>query len=242
MLRTWIRPAVLAATLLSGATAADAVVIDFNSVPDAGPIFAVVWSPYVEDGFQLTSNANGAPIAPAFLSPGNSTPAYVGSRTLYDSIPSSTTTLKAADSSPFNLVSIDLSKLYPTSSIGPVTFTGALSGGGTVSQTFVLNGTFGLDTFFFVNFTNLAFATWIQGTGTPGTPPRPFYQFDNIVVTATAASGRAPTIRQWARGHGRVPLVAPAARSRSISRTELSAQSHSAKSQPYSSKSAAAAL
>ena len=66
-----------------------------------------------------------------------------------------------------------------------VTFTGTITGGGTVSQAFTTDAVLStLETFNFTNFTNLVSVDWIQGL--------PFHQFDNINVTPTANSTAVP--------------------------------------------------
>jgi len=89
-------------------------------------------------------------------------------------------TLNRLDGGTFTLSSIDLSVLHPQGVSPAVVFTGFLSGGGTVTQTF--NPTvFGFHTFVFnSSFNNLVSVTWRQGTDELNA-----HQFDNIVVASS---------------------------------------------------------
>jgi len=82
---------------------------------------------------------------------------------------------------PFSVQSIDLSELNGDNS-ADVNFTGQVSGGGTVMQTFTLDGVaFGAETFIFnAIFTNLTSLSWVQIS--------PFHQFDNIVLNEGGVS------------------------------------------------------
>jgi len=149
---------------------ADSVVIDFESlmVNDAVTIHTIFGSTYSEDGFTLTTGGSLR-----FF--GTLDSRFSGSTALFNGIPNGITELTQTNGNPFTLTSIDLAELNG-SNVASVTFLGNLFGGGTVTQTFTLDGmAFGAETFSFSNvFTNLTSLTWTQVT--------PFHQFDNIVV------------------------------------------------------------
>ena len=75
----------------------------------------------------------------------------------------------------FDLISIDLAELNGANA-STVTFTGDVQGGGTVTQSFTLDGVaFGAQIFKFgPQFTNLTAVRWTQAS--------PYHQFDNIVA------------------------------------------------------------
>ena len=86
-------------------------------------------------------------------------------------------TLSRVDGGTFTLNSIDLSVLINGGTSPAVVFTGFLSGGGTVTQSFTPT-TFGFQTFTFnSSFTNLTSVRWFQGTEESRA-----HQFDNIVI------------------------------------------------------------
>jgi len=149
---------------------ADSVVIDFESlmVNDAVTIHTIFGSTYSEDGFTLTTGGSLR-----FF--GNLDSRFSGSTALFNGVPNGITELTQTNGNPFTLTSIDLAELNG-SNVASVTFLGNLFGGGTVTQTFTLDGmAFGAETFSFSNvFTNLTSVTWVQ--------ERPFHQFDNIGI------------------------------------------------------------
>lgn len=168
--------------LVSTPVLADSVVIDFEDVRSpTGSMF--VGDTYTSmHGFTLTAIS-------AFRVVGESALNWSGSAALNnDSFDDDKiTTLTQTNGNPFTLTSIDLAELCLGFGICPsgapsVTFTGNLFGGGTVTQTFTLDGIeetsrpfLALETFSFrSDFTNLTSVTWSQVV--------PFHQFDNIVV------------------------------------------------------------
>ena len=80
----------------------------------------------------------------------------------------------------FSLGRIDLAERAGTDAGGAsVTFIGDLTGGGTVGNTFTLDGAFGAETFPFVGFGSVTKVSWSEDY--------PYHQFDNIVANATSS-------------------------------------------------------
>jgi hypothetical protein len=145
--------------------------ITFNSLEQAGPNIVHTGDPYIESGYRIS---NGGELY--FWQQSNIQ--YAGSAGLHERISNGLITLNRVDGSTFSLLSIDLSTLHPSGNSPPVVFTGFLSGGGTVTQTFTPT-VFGFQTFTFnPSFTNLTRVTWLQGTSDFSA-----HQFDNINVS-----------------------------------------------------------
>jgi hypothetical protein len=146
----------------------NAVTIDFQSLEHADALETLHGTSYSEDGFTIT--------ATSLYSFGTLHPFYRGSTTLRNGNQGTSTTLAATDSSAFNLTSIDFAEV--DMGMATVNFTGNLSGGGTVTQSFILDGIFttgsGLQTFLFRGFNNVTSVVWNTES--------PFHQFDNIEV------------------------------------------------------------
>jgi len=106
---------------------------------------------------------------------------YAGSAGMHERVSNGLITLSRTSGGAFTLFSIDLSTLNPSGTSPAVVFTGVLSGGGTVTQTFTPT-LFGFHTFVFnSSFTNLLSVSWNQGT-----EELRAHQFDNIVVGASS--------------------------------------------------------
>jgi hypothetical protein len=112
--------------------------------------------------------------------------AFAGSQALAP-ILGSEVLLRRADGDPFSLLSIDLARNWAYDPGPTVTFTGALSGGGTVSRTFTVNNPLPIDqNFNLINmfqpfdfggdFTNLVSVRWTQGASVSAG----LHQFDDI--------------------------------------------------------------
>jgi len=170
--------------ILLGATAlivfalagqANAAIIDFESLRTENALVNEVGSSFTEDGFTINQPGSQA-FDLAFF--GTEESRFPGSTSLFNNTVDGLIRLQAEamDGTPFDLISIDLAELN-SSSVADVTFIGSLSGGGTVTQTFTLDGVGpddGLETFNFTGFTNITSVDWTQQS--------PFHQFDNIVV------------------------------------------------------------
>jgi hypothetical protein len=162
---------------------AQAVVIDFESLAHNDPNgFTTQGFSYTENGFTMT-NSNGS--SDAYLVWGTSSPYFPGSTTLSHNYANTTTTLSQVGGGAFTFSSIDLTDIYNQFDNITVDFTGNLSGGGTVFQSFTTNSSQGLETFNFTNFTNLDSVTW-----TP-TENR-LIQFDNINVNGSSTAVPEP--------------------------------------------------
>ncbi len=157
--------------MFGSAIVSNADTINFNTLEQAGSNYINVPDPYTESGYRIS---NGG----ALYFAQQSNYQYAGSAGLHERIANGLLTLARVDGGTFTLVSIDLSILANYGSSPPVTFTGFISGGGTVTQIFTPT-VFGFRTFTFNSgFTNLTSVTWRQGTGEDSA-----HQFDNIVVS-----------------------------------------------------------
>jgi hypothetical protein len=144
--------------------------ITFDSLESAGTGLISVGDPYIESGFKLTDNGS-------FYAAQQSNYQYAGSAGLHERVSGGSITLSAVSGSPFDLTSIDLSILASYGTSPAVTFTGTLSGGGTVAQSFT-PVVFGFATFTFnSSFVNLTSVTWYQGSSEGSA-----HQFDNIRI------------------------------------------------------------
>ncbi len=143
------------------------ITIDFNSLENPNDQINNVPSPYVEEKFSLAANL--------LQSFGQANFRYAGSAGLFNGLIAGQTLLTGPW--PFDLYSIELSFLHPNGTSPPVTFTGSLSGGGTVTQTFQPTS-FGFTQFHFNSFIDLVSVSWLQGTSEFNA-----HQFDNIIVS-----------------------------------------------------------
>jgi hypothetical protein len=164
-------------TVAVAAPRSTAQTIDFENIPGTG--YQQLAS-YTQNGFTLTPGAGSTslfgshgPFMPDGTTPN---PNYPGSRALFHQDPNATITLSQVGGGPFRLTSIDVTELNPgTGQSVPLNFTGELAGGGTVTQAFTLDGTFGFQTLTFpTTFTDLSLVRWTQESQ--------FHQFDNIVL------------------------------------------------------------
>lgn len=174
--------AVLSAALLAAsamaAPASAQTTLTFSEQSCTGNTVQRVLSPYESDGFRL---ALRAPYSFAAICSGGAN--YAGSAGLFIDVMNVGATLTRISGAPFAISSIALatySQNTPTAQ--EVTFTGALVGGGTVTQTFTVPGTSGRPAFsaftFDPSFTNLERLDFdVQAS--------PFYQFDDIVLNAS---------------------------------------------------------
>ena len=161
---------VLALALVLDGTSANAGVITFDTVESIDTQFG---PSYTEAGFTFTSDI----VSPeAFAAWGSSNPNYTGSPALFRNFDNGQTTM-AQGGLAFSLLSIGLSEVFNQQSYNPtaVTFSAAVFGGGTASQTFNLDLLFGYQTFTFSPaFDNITSVSWLQTAD--------YHQFDNIVV------------------------------------------------------------
>ena len=166
---------VIAALALSAAPAS-AVVIDFESLLQDNGSINPQGATYSEDGFTLLADPPSGGLG--FVSFGTlAVPFFSGSTSLANFGVGGLTELALTGGGSFSLDSIDLAG-FNGPGVVPVTFTGDLTGGGTVTTTFTTTGGTGADTFTFPSsFDSVIKVSWIQD-------PAPYHQFDNIVASA----------------------------------------------------------
>lgn len=162
------------------------VVLDFS---DVAPGTLLVFSPYTSQGFSLTSTAGGF----VFNSPdtGNGAPQVVGNNPFYAgangfaSFAPATITLTRLDAQPFSLLSIDLARNFAFDPPPTVTFTGAISGGGSITESFSVTSTsppLVFQGFTFAGFTDVTSVSWLQPASGPTV-----HQFANVHLGPVAA-------------------------------------------------------
>ncbi|CCI21096.1 conserved exported hypothetical protein [Microcystis aeruginosa PCC 9809] len=176
--------------LVAGATlailapfqAAQAVIIDFQSLEQNNSGFNNVGFTYTEDGFTLDNLSTPHPFA--FF--GTQASRYPGSTALFNNTVGGITRLTQNGGGLFDLNSIQLTSLVGNNSV-TINFTGTKADSSTVSQTFTTDAILStLETFTFnSSFTNLVSVQWIQAS--------PFHQFDNINVTPSATPVPEPS-------------------------------------------------
>ena len=154
------------------------VTVDFESLEQNDAFLHQVGTipdpTFTEDG-ALLEGFTATDDSAFFFSIGTESILFVDSTAVFLNSTLGTTTLTSVDGSTFTLESIDLAEL---GGVGPVTFTGEIFGGGTVTKTFKLDGDSGFETLKFGDdFTNLVSVSWDQGTLLTT------HQFDNIVLT-----------------------------------------------------------
>ena len=188
-------PGVLCAVLTLLSFSSQAVTIDFQSLEHTDSVQTNHGPSYTEDGFTI-AGVN-------LFSNGTQRTDYNGSTALFFGLQGVNGTLTANSGGAFNLSSIDLVEVNPGTPI--VSFTGFLAGGGTVTQDFTLDGSFGMgfgfETFNFTGFDNVTSVVW-QSLD-------PFHQFDNIVVSAVPLPAAA-----WLFASGMLGLFGLARRKR----------------------------
>jgi hypothetical protein len=168
------------------ATPSLAVTIDFDSLENPTNTMFTVASPYVEDGFSISTASN-------FSSIGQGSSRYAGSAGLF--VGSNLDMSVLTGPGVFDLLSIELSFLDPAGTSPPIVFTGNLSGGGSVSQTLQPIG-FGFTQFNFnSSFTDLISVSWLNGDDTLNA-----HQFDNITVRGSSPIPEPATMLLFSAG------------------------------------------
>ncbi|MDB5991346.1 MAG: sorting protein [Herbaspirillum sp.] len=180
----------LSAIFFSLGAMATPVTITFDPLTTPGPGFTSIQynvspneSSYTESGFQLFTLGN-IPGQSGFGSAHTGqADYYFGSTGLFnDDTDGGFTVLSKVGGGAFSLESMELATLNHTWSFFPnsefVTFTGTLSGGGTVTKQVLLLNNISFQTVDFTGFTDVTSVTWAQGNSTT----RAFNQFDDIVV------------------------------------------------------------
>lgn len=179
---------VLALMIAGGSLSANATVLFFSSLSQAGSGSTSEGNSYTQQGFTFTDLLNGPfgnGLAVWQASSSNLPSLNTADTSLFEFFGSSTTELTQSGNAAFTLNSIDLAQYNSLQSAGTftVTFTGTYADNSTVSQTFTVNRTVGtpvLQTFVFSSFANVVKVDFTQGTAGSGTA----YQFDNVVINA----------------------------------------------------------
>ncbi|NEQ67282.1 MAG: PEP-CTERM sorting domain-containing protein [Symploca sp. SIO2D2] len=165
-----------AGSVLVAISTIHAALIDFESLEfTASPgddQFQLIGSSYTEEGFRLEAPVTFANYSTDFIN-------YPGSTAIYNNTPGTLTELNHILGNPFDLLSIDLSRLSPGLGDQTVTFEGTFSDSSIITEAFTTTGDFGLQTFSFTGFENVVSVSWEQAF--------PFHQFDNIEVVASSS-------------------------------------------------------
>ena len=135
MLTLEIFAAVAICSIFHAASASQAAVIDFESLEHVDDVAVVHGTDYEEDGFRVVTSVGN------LISNGTLMTYFSGSTAIFNGFLDGVQEVVSIDGTSFSLVSIDLSELNPFPPPGPtVIFTGQLSSGGTVMQSFTLDG------------------------------------------------------------------------------------------------------
>lgn len=164
-----------------------ATIIDFESLAHPGSDATSVDSPYIEDGFILSSTRDfGQPVQVPFLSWGSASPNFAGSTGLHGNLDQGSTlfTLSRLDGSSFDVASIDLSSIFfnppQTTLLLATTFFGERSDSTFVEVTVSARPFFGFRTFALPGLTDIVSLQW-RPFVLSGITVEP-HQFDNIVI------------------------------------------------------------
>jgi hypothetical protein len=169
---TLLRTTAVAAILAAGGAHAQTTVIGFDALEHPG-ILGSVFTSYSEGGYDFDSSFLGL-----LSSAHQSNFAYAGSAGLGATL-LTTTTLSRTDGAAFSLSSISLADFVSLPGPFDVTFVGHQVGGGTVTQTFSLNGSHTFSDYTFTGFNNLLSASWKDGA-------LHTFQVDNIAASVSA--------------------------------------------------------
>lgn len=153
-----------------------ASVIDFEDIATTG---VTTYASYSTAEYQIVHTGPPTTLTDLFGSWGsNNAGYYAGSSALFINRSWVIATLSRIDGGSFSLQDIDLSELATNLSCPcEVEFIGELTGGGTVAQTFALDGVFGFENFVFgTEFSSVTSVSWNRTVGE--------HQFDNINVGA----------------------------------------------------------
>lgn len=161
-----------------------------------------------------------------FGSWGSTSSNYSGSRALFNNLDNGVTKINIFESidvrpsyasrhlmteyATFDFVAIDISELLNDTLYGPtsITFSGELSTGSVVSQTVLLDGVFGLETFTFGDtFMGVKSVWWDQAPD--------WHQFDNVVLENVTVRVVPIPASVWLFGSGLIGLIGAARRKKS---------------------------
>ena len=169
---TLLRATAVAALLAAGGAHAQTTTIGFDALEQPG-ILGSLFPSYSEGGYDFNSSFLGL-----LSSAHQSSLAYAGSAGLSATL-LSTTTLSRTDGAAFSLSSISLADFVSLPGSYDVTFVGHQVGGGTVTQTFSLDGSPTFSDYTFTGFDNLVSASWKEGA-------LHTFQVDNIAASVSA--------------------------------------------------------
>ena len=169
---TLLRATAVAALLAAGGAHAQTTTIGFDALEHPG-IFGSVFNSYSEGGYDFDSSFLGL-----LSSAHQSNFAYAGSAGLGATF-LSRTTMSRTDGAAFSLSSISLADFVSLPGSYDVTFIGRQVGGGTVTQTFSLDGSHTFSDYTFTGFNNLLSASWKEGA-------LHTFQVDNIAASVSA--------------------------------------------------------
>jgi hypothetical protein len=171
-----------------GISTAQAKVINFSGLSEAGTGFSSLGNTVIQDGFQFTSNNIGVwqDSSPNHPTGGTS------STSLLEYIAYFGTTITEINTNPFQLNAIDLASWGAgQTDTMEVTFLGTKSDSSTVQQTFTVDNNGGstpvLQHFIFSGFTDLVSVAFTQGAYASSAA----YQFNNVVVNQASAPNPA---------------------------------------------------
>jgi hypothetical protein len=172
----------------AGTARAGVAILNFSDVP---PGTLAVFSPYISQGFTLTSSSGGFVFNSSDTGNGSSqTPGnnlfFAGANALAAFAPA-TINLAQTSGDSFSLLSIDLARNFEFDPAPTVTFTGSLDGGGTIIESFTVTTPAGsppaFQSFSFTGFTNLKSVSWDQPVFTQG-----LHQFTNVSLSTDTGS------------------------------------------------------
>jgi hypothetical protein len=177
--------ALLALTGVAAGNARGDVILDFQDVLAAEGSDVPFFTPVTTHGFTLTATNPPTGFSAGFEVHGPASSLYAGEIGLVafapaTSPPDNIIDLVKTDGTAFSLLSIDLARNFAFDPAPTVTFTGTLSGGGTVTESFTITtpvGTAAFQTFDFTGFTNVTSVTWGQPQLSDG-----LHQFANIHI------------------------------------------------------------
>jgi hypothetical protein len=180
----------LAGALLSISAVATPVTITFDPLTMSGLGFtdinrnvSATEAAYMESGFQLYTSGGDAGANGFGSAHTGQANYYFGSTSLFnDNTDGGVTVLTKSGGGAFDLQSIKIAALTHTWTFYPgeefVTFTGMLSGGGSVTKSVALLDNISFQTVDFSDFTNVISVSFAQGDAVT----KAFSQFDDIVV------------------------------------------------------------
>jgi hypothetical protein len=186
------------------------VILNFQDISIPGGTDSSPFFTYSSQGFVLIATGTGG--LTGFEAHGPNSTFFMGEIGIVAFSPTTTPDnvirLTRTGGTSFSLKSIDLARNFLFDPAPTVTFTGAKSGGGTVTQSFAVTTPLGVrafQTFDFIGFTDLVLLSWDQPVVTAG-----LHQFTDIVIaTPVAAVPEPPALALLGAGLAAVIGFAP---------------------------------